>query len=158
MTPTQLTALPIASTVDFCLHHIPIGLKRNAGRDTFGHGQRLSSLLAVVVNWWWFTSDSRAVGVQPAEDGVESSTPAADIKCDGIQLVLARSEKIRLELEIVLTRVAVEFDGVSESSSGYNRSADYEHEHEHDYEHGHGHGQAEGPEPSDADEGLADRG
>jgi hypothetical protein len=48
----------------------------------------------------------------------------------------------------ILTRVAMRFDGVSESSSGYNRPA----------EHGHGHGQAEGPEPSDADEGLADRG
>ncbi len=96
------------------------------------------------------TSDSRAEGVQSAEDGVESSKPAADIKCDGIQLVLARSEKIRLELELVLTRVAMRFDGVSEPSSGYNRPADYEH----DYMHG----QAEGPEPSDADEGLADRG
>jgi hypothetical protein len=53
-----------------------------------------------------------------------------------------------------LTRVAMEFDGVSESSSGYNRPVDYEHEHEHDY----GHGQAEGPERSDADEGLAGRG
>jgi len=50
----------------------------------------------------------------------------------------------------MLTRVAMEFDGVSESSSGYNGPVDYEHEHEHE--------QAEGPEPSDADEGLADRG
>ena len=63
-----------------------------------------------------------------------------------------------------LTRVAMEFDGVSESSSGYNRPVDYEHgygyRHGHDYacDYGHGHGQAEGPEPSDADEGLADRG
>ena len=48
----------------------------------------------------------------------------------------------------MLTRVAMEFDGVSESSSGYNRPVEHEH----------GHGQAEGPEPSDADEGLADRG
>ncbi len=101
-------------------HRTPTAPKgqRNADRDPFGHGRRLSSFSAVVVNWWWFTSDSRAVGVQPAEDGVESSTLAADIKCDGIQLVLTRSDKIRLELEIVLTRVAVEFDGVSESSSG----------------------------------------
>jgi len=51
-----------------------------------------------------------------------------------------------------LTRVAMEFDGVSESSSGYNRPAVYGHGHEH------GHGQAEGPEESDAHEGLADRG
>ena len=50
----------------------------------------------------------------------------------------------------MLTRVAMEFDGVSVSSSGYNRVVDYEHEHEH--EHG------EEPEPRDADEGLADRG
>jgi hypothetical protein len=63
-----------------------------------------------------------------------------------------------------LTRVAMEFDGVSESSSGYNRPVDYGHdymqEQEHEQEHGHdyGHGQDEGPEPSDADEGLADRG
>ena len=142
MTPTQLTALTIASTVGVRLHHIPVGLKRNADRDTFGHGQRLSSLLAVVVNSWWFTCDSRAVGVQLAEDGVESSTPATDIKGDGIQLVLPRSEKIRLELELVLTRVAMEFDGVSESSSGYNRPAVYEHDygcrHEHEHEHEHG--------------------
>jgi hypothetical protein len=62
-----------------------------------------------------------------------------------------------------LTRVAMEFDGVSESSSGYNRPVDYEHDC--GYRHGHGtarhdygHGQAEGPEQSDADEGLADRG
>jgi four helix bundle protein len=44
----------------------------------------------------------------------------------------------------MLTRMAMKFDGVSESLSEYNRSADYEHEHEHDEE----------PEPSDADEGL----
>ena len=64
----------------------------------------------------------------------------------------------------ILTRVAMGFDGVSESSSGYNRPVDYGHdymqEQEHEQEHGHdyGHGQDEGPEPSDADEGLADRG
>ena len=44
----------------------------------------------------------------------------------------------------MLTRMAMKFDGVSESLSEYNRSGDYEHEHEHDEE----------PEPSDADEGL----
>ena len=55
-----------------------------------------------------------------------------------------------------LTRVAMEFDGVSESSSGYNRPVDYEHDY--GYRHGHGHGQDEGPEYSDADEGLAGRG
>ena len=48
----------------------------------------------------------------------------------------------------MLTRVAMEFDGVSVSSSGYNRAVDYEHEHEH----------GEEPEPSDADDGLTDRG
>jgi len=62
----------------------------------------------------------------------------------------------------MLTRVAMEFDGVSESSSGYNRPVDYGHDNKHDYEHEHehehGHGQAEGPEQSDADEGLAGRG
>jgi hypothetical protein len=72
----------------------------------------------------------------------------------------------------MLTRVAMGFDGVSESSSGYNRPVDYGHdnmqEQEQEQEHGtarhgtvrygHGHGQAEGPEQSDADEGLADRG
>jgi hypothetical protein len=74
----------------------------------------------------------------------------------------------------MLTRVAMGFDGVSESSSGYNRPAVYGHGHEHEHEQGHGHGhgheheheqghrydygQDEGPEPSDADEGLADRG
>ena len=56
----------------------------------------------------------------------------------------------------MLTRVEMEFDGVSESSSGYNRPADYEHDYMQEQEHGHG--QAEGPEPSDADEGLAGRG
>lgn len=49
----------------------------------------------------------------------------------------------------MLTRMALKFDGVSESSSEYNRSGDNEHEHlnaehEHDQE----------PEQSDADEGL----
>jgi len=64
----------------------------------------------------------------------------------------------------MLTRVAMGFDGVSESSSGYNRPVDYGHdymqeqEQEHEQEYGHGHGQDEGPEQSDADEGLADRG
>jgi len=61
-----------------------------------------------------------------------------------------------------LTRVAMEFDGVSEPSGGYNCPVDYEHgyRHGHDYacDYGHGHGQAGGPEPSDADEGLAGRG
>jgi hypothetical protein len=49
----------------------------------------------------------------------------------------------------MLTRMAIKFDGVSESSSEYNHSGDYEHEHR-DAEHEHG-GE---PEQSDADEGL----
>ena len=56
----------------------------------------------------------------------------------------------------MLTRVAMEFDGVSESSSGYNRPVDYEHDY--GYRHEYELGQAQGPEPSDADEGLAGRG
>jgi hypothetical protein len=56
----------------------------------------------------------------------------------------------------MLTRVEMEFDGVSESSSGYNRPADYEHDYMQEQEQEHG--QAEGPEQSDADEGLAGRG
>jgi hypothetical protein len=59
----------------------------------------------------------------------------------------------------MLTRVAMEFDGVSESSSGYNRPVDYGHDYGYRHEHGaRGTGHAEGPEQSDADEGLADRG
>jgi hypothetical protein len=64
----------------------------------------------------------------------------------------------------MLTRVAMRFDGVSESSSGYNRPVDYEHDygyryrHEHEHEHEHEHWQDEGLERSDADEGLAGRG
>jgi len=34
----------------------------------------------------------------------------------------------------MLTRMAMKFDGVSESLSEYNRSADYEHEHEHEHD------------------------
>jgi hypothetical protein len=57
-----------------------------------------------------------------------------------------------------LTRVAMEFDGVSEPSSGYNRPADYGHDYMHEHEHEHEHWQDEGLERSDADEGLAGRG
>ena len=49
----------------------------------------------------------------------------------------------------MLTRMAMKFDGVSESLSEYNQSGDYEHEHR-EAEHEHD----EEPEPSDADEGL----
>ncbi len=44
----------------------------------------------------------------------------------------------------MLTRMAMKFDGVSETLSEYNQSGEHEHEHEH----------GEEPEPSDADEGL----
>ena len=51
----------------------------------------------------------------------------------------------------MLTRMAMKFDGVSESLSVYTARVDYEHEHEHrDAEHEH----EEEPEQSDADEGL----
>jgi hypothetical protein len=49
----------------------------------------------------------------------------------------------------MLTKMAMRFDGVSESPSEYNRSVDYEHEHR-DAEHEH----EEIPEQSDADEGF----
>ena len=49
----------------------------------------------------------------------------------------------------MLTRMAMRFDGVSESLSEYNQSGDYEHEHR-EAEHEHD----EEPEPSDADDGL----
>jgi hypothetical protein len=42
----------------------------------------------------------------------------------------------------MLTRVAMEFDGVSESSSGYNRPVDYEHDY--GYRHGTGTGTGTG--------------
>ena len=51
----------------------------------------------------------------------------------------------------MLTRMAMKFDGVSETLSEYNPSGDYDYEHreaEHEHEHD------EEPEPSDADEGL----
>ena len=48
----------------------------------------------------------------------------------------------------MLTRMAMKFDGVSESLSEYNQSGDYEHDYEHEHEHD------EEPEPSDADEAL----
>lgn len=67
---------------------------------------------------------------------------------------LSQETDIELKSRLVrvvamLTRMALKFDGVSESSSEYNRSGDNEHEHlnaehEHDQE----------PEQSDADEGL----
>ena len=87
--------------------------------------------------------------------------PAKALGEQGGQAVMSSSLFANIKLKsrflwvgTILTRVAMGFDGVSESSSGYNRPVDYEHEHEHDY----GHGQAEGPERSDADEGLAGRG
>jgi four helix bundle protein len=58
--------------------------------------------------------------------------------------------KLRLErIVAMLTRMAMKFDSVSESSCEYNHSGDYEHEHrnaEHEHE--------EEPEQSDADEDL----
>ena len=48
----------------------------------------------------------------------------------------------------MLTRMAMKFDGVSETLSEYNQSGEHEHEHEHENAHD------EEPEPSDADEGL----
>ncbi|RLS71230.1 MAG: hypothetical protein DWH99_08830 [Planctomycetota bacterium] len=35
----------------------------------------------------------------------------------------------------MLTRMAMKFDGVSESSTEYNQSVDYEHDYEHEHEH-----------------------
>jgi hypothetical protein len=49
----------------------------------------------------------------------------------------------------MLTRMAMKFDGVSESLSEYDQSGDYEHEHR-EAEHEHD----EEPEPSDADDVL----
>ena len=83
--------------------------------------------------------------------------PAKALGAKGCQAVVSSSLSANIKIKsrfvwvgTMLTRVAMEFDGVSVSSSGYNRVVDYEHEHEH--EHG------EEPEPRDADEGLADRG
>jgi hypothetical protein len=45
-----------------------------------------------------------------------------------------------------LRRMAIKFDGVSETLSEYNQSGEHEHEHEHEHD--------EEPEPSDADEAL----
>ncbi len=55
----------------------------------------------------------------------------------------------------MLTRMAMKFDGVSESLNEYNQSGDYEHDYEHEHEHREAeHEHDEEPEPSDADEGL----
>ena len=53
----------------------------------------------------------------------------------------------------MLTRMAMKFDGVSESLSEYKPSGDYDYEHR-EAEHEHEHEHDEEPEPSDADEGL----
>ena len=82
------------------------------------------------------------------------------LECAAIQDVLVVSGGVSRETDhelksklfrivAMLTRMAMKFDGVSESLSVYNQSADYEHEHrdaEHEYD--------QEPEPSDADDGL----
>jgi hypothetical protein len=55
-------------------------------------------------------------------------------------------KSILVRIVAMLTRMAIKFDGVSESSSEYNQAGDNEHEHR-NAEH-------EQPEQSDADEGL----
>ena len=82
------------------------------------------------------------------------------LECAAIQDVLVVSGGMSRETDhelksklarivAMLTRMAMKFDGVSESLSEYNQSGDYEHEHR-EAEHEHD----EEPEPSDADEGL----
>ena len=77
------------------------------------------------------------------------------LECAAIQDVLVISGGMSRETDhelksklvrivAMLNRMAMKFDGVSESLSEYNQSGEHEHEHEHDEE----------PEPSDADEGL----
>ena len=82
------------------------------------------------------------------------------IECPAIQDVLVVSGAMSRETDhelksklvrivAMLTRMAMKFDGVSESLSVYNQSADYEHEHrdaEHEYD--------QEREPSNADEDL----
>jgi hypothetical protein len=82
------------------------------------------------------------------------------LECAAIQDVLvvtdglSRETDRELEYKLVrivamLTRMAMKFDGVSESLSEYNQPGDYEQQHrdaEHEYD--------EEPEPSDADEAL----
>jgi four helix bundle protein len=82
------------------------------------------------------------------------------LECAAIQDVLVVSGGLSQETDCelksrlvrivaMLTRMALKFDGVSETSSEYNQTNDYEHEHR-DAEHEHG----EEPEQSDADEVL----
>ena len=82
------------------------------------------------------------------------------LECAAIQDVLVVSGGLNLETNFelksklvrivsMLTRMAMKFDGVSESLSEYTHGIDYEHEHR-DAEHEH----EELPEQSDADEGL----
>jgi coenzyme F420-reducing hydrogenase alpha subunit len=77
------------------------------------------------------------------------------LECAAIQDVLVVSGGMSRETDhelksklvrivAMLTRMAMKFDGVSETLSEYNQSGEHEHEHEH----------GEEPEPSDADEGL----
>ena len=81
------------------------------------------------------------------------------LECAAIQDVLVVSGGMSRETDdelksklvrivAMLTRMAMKFDGVSETLSEYNPSGDYDYEHEHEHEHD------EEPEPSDADEGL----
>ena len=82
------------------------------------------------------------------------------LECAAVQDVLVvsrgmnREASFELKSKLVrivamLTRMAMKFDGGSESLSVYTARVDYEHEHR-DAEHEH----EELPEPSDADEGL----
>ena len=77
------------------------------------------------------------------------------LECAAIQDVLVVSGGMSRETDhelksklarivAMLTRMAMKFDGVSETLSEYNQSGEHEHEHEH----------GEEPEPSDADDGL----
>ena len=84
------------------------------------------------------------------------------LECAAIQDVLVVSSGITsttsnelktklIRIVAMLTRMAMKFDGVSESVGVYTIESDHEHEHEHrDAEHEH----EEEPEQSDADEGL----
>ena len=93
-------------------------------------------------------------------EGLYRHARGSALECAAIQDVLVVSGGMSWETDhesksklvrivAMLTRMAMKFDGISESLREYNQSGDYEHEHreaEHEHE--------EEPEPSDAHQAL----
>ena len=86
------------------------------------------------------------------------------LECAAIQDVLLATNGIKVQddaamkamlhrIVAMLTRMAMKFDGIAESSAEYDAGVDYEHEHEHRFaEHEHGARAEQTPEPCRAPE------